>query len=112
MPIREIVALLSRANPALNLSIELHPRTYDLPTLDPTWLAHFPELTPEGLATIEAYADRCEALYRDKEGERPRPEVVEAIPWAERALPWIESSRDFLRAVVAGIESGQSASSG
>ena len=44
MPITEILARLKEANPGLNLSIDLHPRTDDLPIFDRAWLAHFPDL--------------------------------------------------------------------
>src|SRR5207302_11377504 len=34
MPMPDLLAALHRADPALMLSIELHPRTYDLPIFD------------------------------------------------------------------------------
>ncbi len=46
LPMTDLLAMLHRANPNLTLSIELHPRTYDLPIFDPAWLAFFPEPPP------------------------------------------------------------------
>src|SRR5262249_3971457 len=63
LPMPDLLAPLLRANPALNLSIELHPRTYDLPIHDPTWLAHFPGLRPESLAAVSRLADLSEARF-------------------------------------------------
>jgi sugar phosphate isomerase/epimerase len=42
LPLPDMLACLLRANRAVALSIELHPRTYDLPIFDRKWLAHFP----------------------------------------------------------------------
>lgn len=95
VPIGPIVGLLREARPDLALSIELHPRTYDLPIYDPTWLAHFPDLTPQQLAEVVRYASRCERSFAA--GEKPRPETVEAIPWLDRDLDWLARSRDYLR---------------
>jgi len=101
LPMPDILAPLLRANPALNLSIELHPRTYDLPTLDPSWLAYFPGLRPESLAAVVRLADVSEARFAT--GFLDRPDVVEAIPWAERDLDWLASSLGYLRRVVPAL---------
>ena len=70
-----------RHNPAIALSIELHPRTYDLPIYDPKVAGvHFPGLRPESLAAVVRLAAECEQRYAD--GSLERPEDVEAIPWA------------------------------
>jgi sugar phosphate isomerase/epimerase len=98
VPMPDILAVLIHANPELNLSIELHPRTYDLPIFDKSWLAFFPDLCPESLAGIVGLAERCERRF--DEGSLLRPEVVEAIPWAERDLDWLASSLGYLRTVV------------
>ena len=42
LPLPEMLAILVAANPDLALSIELHPRTYDLPIFDREWLGFFP----------------------------------------------------------------------
>jgi hypothetical protein len=93
-----MLAPLINARADLALSIELHPRTYDLPIHDPTWLAFFPVLGPEALSAVVQLADRCEARYAD--GSLPRPEEIEAIPWADRDLDWLASSLGYLRAVI------------
>ncbi len=103
VPMTDILAALARANPALNLSIELHPRIYDLPIFDPGWLAHFPALRPSDLAAVVRLAADCERKYA--EGSLQRPEVVEAIPWDVRDLEWLARSVGYLRPVV-GILSG------
>ena len=99
LPMPDLLAILHRANPALMLSIELHPRTYDLPIFDPAWLAFFPDLRPESLAAVVRLAASCERRYA--EGSLARPEVVEAVPWADRDLDWLASSLGYLRAIVA-----------
>jgi 3-oxoisoapionate decarboxylase len=98
LPIGDLLATLHRANPGLNLSIELHPRTYDLPIFDPTWLGFFPGLRPEALAAVVRLAVLCERRYAD--GTLQRPEAVEAIPWPERDLDWLARSVDSLRPLV------------
>src|SRR5207244_1795247 len=96
LPIREILAPPLRANPSLALSIELHPRTYDLPIFDRDWLAFFPELRPESLAAVVRLAGLCERRYSDASLERP--ETVEAIPWPRRDLDWLKRSIAYLKA--------------
>ncbi|MEW4567577.1 sugar phosphate isomerase/epimerase [Tautonia sp. JC769] len=98
IPIPAILAVLHRHNPALNLSIELHPRTYDLPLFDPSWLSYFPSLTPSSIAAVVRLAVACERRFA--EGSMPRPDAVEAVPWPLRADPWILRSATTLRALV------------
>jgi sugar phosphate isomerase/epimerase len=98
VPLTDILSAIIRANPSTTLSIELHPRTYDLPIFDPQWLAYFPALQPESLAEVIRLAACCESRYAD--GTLARPEVVEAIPWANRDLDWLASSLGYLRSVV------------
>ncbi len=99
LPMPDLLAILHRANPDLLLSIELHPRTYDLPIFEPAWLAFFPDLRPSSLAAVIRLAAACERRFA--EGSLARPEVVEAIPWPDRDLDWLASSLGYLRAVVA-----------
>jgi 3-oxoisoapionate decarboxylase len=98
LPIPDMLAALHAANPGLALSIELHPRTYDLPIYDRTWLAFFPALRPESLAAVVRLAALCEKRYAD--GSLDRPEVIEAIPWPDRDLDWLARSVGYLRPVV------------
>lgn len=101
IPMPDVLVPLIHANPQLTLSIELHPRTYDLPIFDKSWLAFFPDLQPAALAGIVSLAERCHRRFA--EGTLVRPEVVEAIPWADRDLDWIASSLGYLRTVVQGL---------
>lgn len=103
LPMADILGTLHRANPQLNLSIELHPRTYDLPIFDPSWLAFFPGLTPRSLAAIVALAVSCDRRYIS--GTLPRPEAVEAIPWDQRDLEWLALSAGYLRPIVMLLDS-------
>jgi sugar phosphate isomerase/epimerase len=96
LPIGEMLEILRLSNPFLNLSIELHPRTYDLPIFDPSWMAHFPGLEATDLAACVALAWRCERKCND--GSMDRPEVVEAIPWSDRDLLWLDQSAKWLLA--------------
>ena len=99
LPMPDLLATLHRANPSLMLSIELHPRTYDLPIYEPSWLAFFPKLRPESLAAVVRLAASCERRFA--EGSLARPELVEAVAWPDRDLDWLASSFGYLRAVVA-----------
>ena len=98
LPMTDMLATLLRASPGSRLSIELHPRTYDLPIFDRKWLAYFPNLKPESLASVVRLAALCESRYA--KGDLPRPEEVEVIPWATRDLDWLASSLGYLRSVV------------
>src|SRR5262249_30977619 len=98
LPMPDILAPLLRANSDVALSIELHPRTYDLPIFDRKWMHYFPDLTAYSLASVVHLASTCEGRYA--EGTLQRPEVIEAIPWASRDLDWLASSLGFLRSVV------------
>jgi sugar phosphate isomerase/epimerase len=94
----DLLTPLLRARSDVTLSIELHPRTYDLPIYDPSWLAFFPDLRPEALAAVVRLAAECERRYA--EGTLERPEPVEAIAWPERDLDWLARSHGYLRQVV------------
>jgi 3-oxoisoapionate decarboxylase len=98
LPMTDMLAILLRARPDSRLSIELHPRTYDLPIFDRKWLAYFPDLTPASLSSVVRLAALCESRYA--KGDLPRPEEVEVIPWATRDLDWLASSLGYLRSVV------------
>jgi 3-oxoisoapionate decarboxylase len=95
VPVKDVIATLERANPRLNLSIELHPRTYDLPIFDPSWLAYFPSLRPSSLAALVRLAALAEK--RCAEGAMERQEAIEAIPWDERCVTWLDQSSQYLR---------------
>jgi hypothetical protein len=98
LPIPDMLAAVLRARPGVALSIELHPRTYDLPIFDPRWLSFFPDLRPDSLAAVVRLAAECERRYA--EGSLERPEAVESIPWDARDLDWLASSLGYLRSVV------------
>ncbi len=98
LPMPDILAAVLRARPDIALSIELHPRIYDLPIYDPRWLAFFPELRPDALAAVVQLAARCERRYAA--GSLDRPEPIEDIPWPARDLDWLASSLGYLRSVV------------
>jgi sugar phosphate isomerase/epimerase len=98
MPLPDILAVLLRQNPAVTLSIELHPRTYDLPIHDDKWLSYFPGLRPLSLAAVVRLATLAEERYLD--GSLEPPETIEAVPWPSRDLDWLASSLGYLRSVV------------
>ncbi|QDV33494.1 sugar phosphate isomerase/epimerase family protein [Tautonia plasticadhaerens] len=97
LPIPELLTILESHNPMLNLSIELHPRIYDLPIFDPNWLAYFPDLSPSMLAAVIRLAFDCERGFLT--GRIERPEDLEAIPWELRAGGWIDRSASYLRSL-------------
>ena len=98
LPLPDILAALIHQNPAITLSIELHPRTYDLPIYDRKWLAFFPACGPN-------HWPRSSGWPRWPKSALPTarcrsPEAVESIPWASRDLDWLARSLGFLRSVV------------
>ena len=103
LPIPDILSTLLRARPDLPLTIEIHPRVYDLPIFDRKWLSFFPGLLPSSLAAVVRLAALCEARYA--QGTLQRPESVEEIPWATRDLDWLASSLGYLRSVVPTLAS-------
>jgi sugar phosphate isomerase/epimerase len=98
LPLPDLLVPLIHSKQSLNLTIELHPRTYDLPIFDRKWLSYFPGLLPESLASVIRLAALCEGRYA--QGTLQRPEAVETIPWANRDLDWLASSVGYLRSVV------------
>jgi 3-oxoisoapionate decarboxylase len=98
LPMPDLLTPLLHARSDLPLSIELHPRTYDLPIFDPDWLAYFPRLRADSLAAVVRLTATCERRYA--EGSLTRPELIEAIPWSARDLDWLASSLGYLRTVV------------
>jgi sugar phosphate isomerase/epimerase len=98
LPIPDMLAAVLCVRPDIALSIELHPRIYDLPIYDPRWLSFFLDLRPESLAGVVRLAAECERRYAERSLERP--EVIEAISWAARDLDWLASSLGYLRSVV------------
>lgn len=103
LPIPDLLAPLVSWNPNLNLSIELHPRTYDLPIFDRSWLAFFPHLRPADLASVVHLAYLSQKVFASNPGERP--EAIESIPWPERDLDWLARSVGYLRPVVSLLKS-------
>jgi sugar phosphate isomerase/epimerase len=103
LPLPDLLSILIRECPSVPLTIELHPRTYDLPIFDRNWLSHFPGLKPESLAAIVRLAALCEERF--SQGSLPRPEAVEASAWASRDLDWLASSLGYLRSVVPALAS-------
>jgi sugar phosphate isomerase/epimerase len=103
LPLPDMLAPLIQSQPGLNLTIELHPRIYDLPIFDRKWLSYFPGLLPESLASVVRLAALCEGRYA--QGTLQRPEAVETIPWANRDLDWLASSLGYLRSVVPTLAS-------
>jgi sugar phosphate isomerase/epimerase len=101
LPMPDLLAVLIQAQPGIRLSIELHPRTYDLPIYDRKWLAYFPDLTPASLAAVVRLAAQCEVEYA--RGTLPTPAEVESVPWEERDLEWLASSLGYLRSVVSTL---------
>jgi len=102
LPMPDLLALLIQARPGLPLTIELHPRTYDLPIFERKWLSYFPALTSQSLASVVRLAVLCEGLFAQG---APRPEAVETIPWANRDHDWLASSLGYLRSVLPTLAS-------
>jgi sugar phosphate isomerase/epimerase len=102
LPMPDLLIPLLRANPDLNLSIELHPRTYDLPINDPTWLGYFPGVSVASLEPVVRLAKLCDERFAS--GFLDPPDEVEAVPWDDRDLDWLASSLGYLRSVIPALE--------
>jgi sugar phosphate isomerase/epimerase len=98
LPLPDMLACLLKNCPGVNLTIELHPRIYDLPIYDRKWLSFFPQLQPHSLASMVRLACLCEDRY--VEGTLPRPEALEIVPWSDRELDWLARSVGYLKSVV------------
>lgn len=98
LPIADILDIVRRCQPEVNLTIELHPQIYDLPIYDRSWMAHFSEVSKESLAAVIRLTAECERRYHL--GQLERPEVVEAIPWDQRDLEGLARSVGYLRPIV------------
>jgi len=101
LPMPDLLAPLLRANPALDLTIEVHPRVYDLPIHDPSWLAFFPARKPEPPPALLRLTETCESRYAT--GYLDPPALVESVPWARRDLDWLALSLGYLRRVVPAL---------
>ncbi|MFW6125361.1 MAG: sugar phosphate isomerase/epimerase family protein, partial [Pirellulales bacterium] len=75
VPLPEILRELARHNPNLNLSIEDHPRIYELRIFDRHWMASFAELPAAELGAVVGLAYRCGR--RIASGELADPQKVE-----------------------------------
>ncbi len=99
LPLPDILAAVIRHNPSITFSIELHPRTYDLPIYDRKWLAWFPGLRPESLAAVVRLAALAEKRYADGSLARPRSSrpspgpSATSIGWPARSVFSGQSSR-------------------
>ncbi len=103
LPFPDILAHLLEHRPEVPLTIELHPRTYDLPIYDRKWLSYFPGLRPDSLASVVRLATLCEEQYQ--RATLSRPDELEATPWADRELDWLARSTGYLKSVVASLSS-------
>lgn len=101
IPISEIISAVSVFNPDLNLSIEDHPRIYDLPIFDPNWLSSHHDLTPMEFSKVIQLAVESERKIRA--GEIRPPEEEEAIPWEERVEDRLRTTVEYLRSVLQEI---------
>ncbi len=101
----ELIEILYRANPHLNLSLEIVQSHDEAPPSgnpnlmeirDPSWLAGHPDLTAE---EIEAYADLARVYQaRIASGELPDAETFAALPYGEdEAMAFLRTSADHIR---------------
>jgi sugar phosphate isomerase/epimerase len=98
IPLGEIISTVVVFNPDLNLSIEDHPRIYDLPIFDPDWLSSHRDLTPVEFSKVIRLALESERKIRD--GEIRSPEEEEAIPWEERVEERLRITIAHLRSIL------------
>lgn len=93
LPVADILAELARHQPDLTLSIEDHGRFFPMPIYRDAFLSTFPSLSPIDLAGWVRTARLTE--QRIAAGELASPEVIEAVPWEDRALDRLERGRRF-----------------
>ena len=100
LPLPDILAAVIRHNPSITLSIELHPRTYDLPIYDRKWLAYFPEPAsrvaggrrPSGRPGRETIRRRIVGCAPRSSRRSPGPSAT-SIGWPARSVFSGRSSR-------------------
>lgn len=95
IPFPEILAILGRTVPELNLSIEDHGNIQTMPIYDRQWLSSYPDLTPFDLAGLIRLAHEGDRRIASK--EIPSPYAAEATPWPERTYRQIDESAIYLK---------------
>lgn len=108
LPWPEILSVLGEYYPQLTLSIEDHKEmpytpelvSYTLPIYDPTWLAHYPDLTPSELAALVQSA--YESQGRIDRGEILPPSAY-GKPWEDDGEERLKQSANYLKQVVSQL---------
>ena len=98
----EILGILHAEQPDLTLSLEDNQGLMAIGLFDPTWIAAHPDLTPGELASVIELAHQSEGRIRS--GEWQSFEEYDAEDWDSQRYKRIETSRRFLRDLLASEE--------
>lgn len=101
VPLDEILHAVARYKSDLTLSIEDHPRIYELPIFDADWLAHFPQLQASELARVVRIAHHCSQEIA--QSRLVDPQTEEAVPWEARYLDRLRLSAAYLQDLAEAI---------
>jgi sugar phosphate isomerase/epimerase len=94
----ELLPIVGKSNPRLNLSIEDHKGLMGVQIFDPAWRAGLPDLTADELAKVVQLAWICEK--RISSGALMAPATYEAIPFSEQRDDRLKASVAYLRDVI------------
>jgi sugar phosphate isomerase/epimerase len=96
IPMSAILDELVRSNPELRtLSVEDHDALFPVRIFHDDFVSTFDDQPIAEFAHVIRLARECERLVAS--GSVPSPDALEAIPWAEQALPRLEQSAHYVR---------------
>ncbi len=93
-----IFQILSRYEPELPVSIEIHPWFFDVEIFDPGWHEDQKDLSRAELSQVVRWTSRC--MQRIQAGEWEQPEAYEQTPFVESLVDRLQFGRSFLGAVL------------
>lgn len=99
-----VLEILIRHDPELPISIEDHKWLFDIDVFTPEWHAQQPDLSREEFAEVIRLARECEV--RIQQGEIPKPDSYEAIPFLEQMDARLCGGRDYLTNIINRLHKG------
>ncbi|MCC6444497.1 MAG: sugar phosphate isomerase/epimerase [Armatimonadetes bacterium] len=96
-----ILPALGESAPDLPLSIEDHKWLFEFAVFEEDWHDLHPDLTCAELAKVIRLTWECERRIAD--GTLERPEVYEAIPFADQMLTRLHTGRNYLKGLLSRL---------
>ena len=93
-----ILPILAEYSPDLPMSIEDHKWLFDFHVFMPDWLSLHPDLTRDELARVIQITWECQK--RIMNGDLPKPEEYEKIPYIEELEDRLRDGRDYLKSLI------------